>query len=191
MEDYQLVKMKYVGIRPLILANPQQNLKDPAYVELKQIQSKRSKTEADRERIAYLQFVLSFYLNKEKQFIIPAKNIFYNLTEGAKKIKKGKDVKRAVFVETDPILQQNYGKTIDELFNSDVRFTHLSVGNMNAKMELTRPKFDDWSLDVEIFFDKTELSQNDIEQIAFYAGKLHGLGGWRPLHGLFRVEFIN
>ena len=189
MIAYKPLKMKFVGIRPLILSNPYRDPKSPIVAELKEFSAKRKKTEADAERIAYLQFLLSLYLNDNDEIIIPALNIYYCLFEGAKNKKKGKDVKIAISVDKSPVIQYDGPKNIDEMFKDGFRFTHGQVTLMGGRTEVTQCRFNKWELNVEILYDENILNLSDMQSAAEFAGRAKGLGTWRPLHGLFTVEF--
>jgi hypothetical protein len=49
----------------------------------------------------------------------------------------------------------------------------------------TRPIFRRWNLEATAHFDPDVLNLRDIEEVAADAGKLVGIGDWRPKHGRF------
>jgi len=52
-----------------------------------------------------------------------------------------------------------------------------------------RPRFDEWALEFKIAnFDPGLLKEETIFKILADAGRLHGLGDFRPEFGLFKVE---
>lgn len=59
-----------------------------------------------------------------------------------------------------------------------------------AKVMRTRPMFRHWSLKATAQFDPDVLNLRDIEEIAVDAGKLVGLGDWRPKHGRFSTGIL-
>ena len=189
MIAYKPLKMKFEGIRPLILSNPHRDPKCPVVVELKELSAKRKKTEADAERIAYLQYLLSLYLNDNNEIIIPALNIYYCLFEGAKNNKNGKQAKYAISVEKSPVIQYDGPKDIDEMYNNGFRYTHDQSLGPRGRVVVTQCRFKEWALDVDISYDENVLNLSEIKGAAEFGGRARGLGTWRPLHGLFKVEF--
>ena len=57
-----------------------------------------------------------------------------------------------------------------------------------AKVMRTRPVFRNWSCTAVAQYDPDVLNLRDIEEIAADAGKLVGLGDWRPKHGRFETQ---
>ena len=57
---------------------------------LKEISSKRKKTDADFEAMANIEYQAGLYLNKNREVIIPSRVLESVLVEGAKKSKEGK-----------------------------------------------------------------------------------------------------
>jgi hypothetical protein len=59
-----------------------------------------------------------------------------------------------------------------------------------AKVMRTRPIFRNWSINAIAQYDPDVLNLRDVEEIASDAGKLVGLGDWRPKHGRFEAEVM-
>jgi hypothetical protein len=70
-------------------------------------------------------------------------------------------------------------------------FTHtIGVKVGMAKVMRTRPIFRNWSINAIAQYDPDVLNLRDVEEIATDAGKLVGLGDWRPKHGRFEAEVM-
>src|ERR1700758_3373351 len=104
---YQVMKVKIIGIAPLILHNVQ--MADPANAivrAIKAITNKGTKnmTEADYEEKSRLQFLGSLYMDAEGP-ILPAHMIEATINAGARKSKKGVQAKSGMIVDKhSPIL---------------------------------------------------------------------------------------
>jgi hypothetical protein len=59
-----------------------------------------------------------------------------------------------------------------------------------AKVMRTRPVFRNWNITALAQYDPDVLNMRDVEEIAIDAGKLVGIGDWRPKHGRFDAEVI-
>ena len=102
----QSIKFKMTGVCPLMLNNPQTVNPMNEYAKaLKELTSKRSKTDDDQNEIFHLKFLASCYVNNKGQYIIPANMISKSFEAGAKENKLGAKFQRSVFVFTDAVLK--------------------------------------------------------------------------------------
>lgn len=160
---------------------------------MKAVSSKRKKTDADYDEMARLEWLAGLY-RIDGDLVIPDYVIESTVIGGAKKSKRGPQAKCGLFFTEHASLQFD-GKpdvindeTLAEMFASG-NFTHtIGVKVGMSKVMRTRPIFRSWSLVATCQFDPDVLNQRDIEEIASDAGKLVGLGDWRPKHGRFEAE---
>lgn len=191
------IKMKWTGIRPLVMHNGL--LADPTnphVAAIKKITSKGSKkmTIADHEERDRLEWIGGLYWSESIDGIaIPSDNLERCIQEGAKKQRLGKDFAAAVFVDS-PEVELNHrlrGKTKEEM-HADPGYT-LRKG---CKVQLSRiirirPMVPSgWSLSVGVEFDETIVNEKDVIEAAVQAGATVGLGDWRPKFGRFTVEVV-
>lgn len=201
----QKVRLQLVGIGPMLMHNNQ--LANPlnSYTkELQKLTSKRNKTEVDHLEIARLEWEGGLYLS-DGIVVMPTHNInacFYN---GGKKSKRGVKIKTGVIFEDNSVPLQYLGPKIqlngndnradipdsrlDEYFSALNFQTMVRVGPGRTLLR-TRPMFKDWSLECNIIYDDTVIDISDIMKSAEDAGRLVGLGDWRPNFGRFMVERI-
>jgi len=157
---------------------------------MKAVSSKRKKTDADYDEIARLEWLAGLYRFRD-ELVIPDYVLEAVFINGAKKSKRGPQAKCGMFF-TEHAPLEFPGKptdinddTLSEMFASG-EFTHtVGVKVGMAKVMRTRPMFRNWSLVATAQFDPDVLNLRDIEEIAIDAGKLVGLGDWRPKHGRF------
>lgn len=188
------IQIHFQGVSPLLCHNGQTADPRNTYAKaMKAVSSKRKKTDADYDEMARLEWLAGLYrINGD--LVIPDYVIESTVIGGAKKSKRGPQAKCGLFFTEHASLQFD-GKpdvindeTLAEMFASG-NFTHtIGVKVGMSKVMRTRPIFRSWSLVATCQFDPDVLNQRDIEEIASDAGKLVGLGDWRPKHGRFEAE---
>lgn len=162
---------------------------------MKAISGKRKKVDADYDEMARLEWLAGLYLAND-DLIIPDFVIESTMINGAKKSKRGPQAKCGLFF-TEHASLEFAGKpdiisdqTLAEMFASG-DFTHtIGVKVGMAKVMRTRPMFRHWSFKAIAQYDPDVLNLRDVEEIASDAGKLVGLGDWRPKHGRFEAEVL-
>ena len=157
---------------------------------MKAVSNKRKKTDADYEELARLEWLAGLYRFRDG-LVIPDYVLEAVFINGAKKSKRGVQAKCGMFFAEHATLEfpgkpaEINDDTLSEMFVSG-EFTHtVGVKVGMAKVMRTRPMFRNWNLLATAQFDPDVLNLRDIEEIANDAGKLVGLGDWRPKHGRF------
>ena len=190
----QSIKIKMTGICPLMLNNPQTvNPMNEYSKALKELTSKRSKTDDDQNEIYHLKFLASCYYNSHGEYIIPANMLFKAFEAGAKENKLGAKFQRSVFVHNDGILKfAENGCTPEELWqNHSEKYVDIRpVGIMKAKVVTARMIIPEWSLETEVFFDESQLDKSQVWTALNNAGARYGIGTYRQCYGRFNIEEI-
>lgn len=123
---------------------------------------------------------------------IPAPNLLACIRDGGKSNKKGKAMVSAFFIADEIVpLEYKGPRDVEGLWNvggkdhigGHVFLKGVKVGQ--AKVLRCRPRFHDWSLSFEASYDPTVLDFSDIEQAVEIAGRMRGLGDFRPQYGRF------
>lgn len=188
------IKVKLTGLVALLMHSSRLvDRNDPIVREMGQITSKGSKkqTDADRERLAELEFLGGLWLHEDKPGV-PTMALEACFKEGAKKARKGKDADRAVWIDGDSVaLAYDGPKKPADLWNKRPQYalTVPAVINQSRVMR-TRPIFRSWSVSFEMNFDETDFNESDVRDAWIEAGR-RGLGDWRPKFGRFDVEFAS
>jgi len=187
------IQITILGESPLLCHNGQTADPRNTYSKaIKAVSGKRKKTDADYEEMARLEWLAGIYRFRD-DLVIPDYVLEAVFINGAKKSKRGPQAKCGLFF-TEHASLVFPGKpeiinddTLGEMFTSG-EFTHtVGVKVGMAKVMRTRPMFRSWSLFATAQFDPDVLNLRDIEEIANDAGKLVGLGDWRPKHGRFNA----
>jgi hypothetical protein len=186
------------GVTPILLHNPRMaNPLDPFCKALKEVTSKRRKTDEDHAEISWREWLGGLYLDAKRRPCIPAEMLMGCWRSGAKRYKLGKDLSGSVIPNaSDFVLLDEAWKTEEQLRHAyesgfaDIR----SVGNQRARVMRTRPIFRDWSLMVSVTLDEDALNAEDAEKALRAAGQYCGIGDFRPecggTFGRFLVEEV-
>jgi len=194
MSQLPTVQIRFQGVSPLLCHNGQTADPRNTYAKaMKAISGKRKKTDADYDEMARLEWLAGLYRTSD-DIVIPDYVIESTMISGAKKSKRGPQAKCGLFF-TEHASLHFVGKpdvitddTLAEMFVSG-DFTHtIGVKVSMSKVMRTRPIFRNWSLTATAQYDPDVLNLRDVEEIAADAGKLVGLGDWRPKHGRFEAE---
>lgn len=179
------VRLEVTGTSPLLMHNSRlADPLDPIVKAVKTISGKRIKTEADHEGMARLEFEGGLYLDEQDSFpVIPCANIKRSLVEGARITKSGKKIERGLFPLADHVpLIYNGPHTAAELWEKGF-VSRLSVGVTTNRVMRTRPQFIEWALQSEAEVDAFVLNPTDLQAIAETAGRMVGIGDYRPGKG--------
>lgn len=182
---WKTVSYKLTSSAPLIMHNGQTSDPLNKWSKLiKQISSKRAKTDADYEEMARLEFLAGLYLD-ERGPIIPSYVVDALVINGAKKSKEGMTAKSSCFCLEHAALEYDGPRTANELW-SDERFRFsfpVRVGM--AKVQRMRPIFNDWNCVVSLQYEDTLINLSRLDTWLDVAGTQVGLCDWRPQHGRF------
>jgi hypothetical protein len=185
------LKTTWTGIRPLVMHNGE--LANPVGKfsrAIKEISSKRKKTESDFEAMARLEFEGGLYWDDKAGPILPSDCIEACIQGGAKKNKLGKDVQAAVFVQ-DAVVALKYDgpRSIEKLYAEPRFVLQKGVKVTTSRIIRTRPMFPTgWSISFTLEYDDTIINEAALKRSMVDAGALVGLGDWRPKFGRFIVS---
>ena len=193
--------VRLTGKSPLLMHNGR--LADPLdeYAKaLSKVSSIRSKTEADHEEMARLEWEGSLYLDREGRIGIPGINMRSMIVGpggAARQHKQGKDAAKALrFDEFYPLSVNGNGSVTDykALWN-DSQYRHrVNVSIGRSTVIRTRPIFEGWAVDVTFYYHPDFADEDDVIHWWRVAGNEVGLGDWRPQkygpYGTFDVEVV-
>lgn len=168
------------------LANPL----NPYAKELKTLNSKRVKSDEDREAIAQVEFLGSLYYDDDLGPVIPQDMLLASIITGARLDKLGKQVERA-FVGFDddqfPLLYAG-PRTPKELWADKNFVDSRPAGVQGSKVIRTRPIFRSWGFEAVVEFDTEVMNPEEVERCIVKAGKFAGLGDYRKLFGRYSAK---
>ena len=188
MPFHQDLALRLIGTAPLLmhagrLADPL----DEYAVALHRVTSKRVKTVADHRQIARIEWRGGLWLSSGSP-CVPAEAIEAAMVAAGRTRRAGGLVRAAMHVRESPRLIHRGSEDLDALFE-DPRFVHRCGVRVGTRRTMrTRPRFDEWSLDVALTFMPTSIDAATLLEIAGMAGLMVGIGDFRPRFGRFRVE---
>jgi len=157
---------------------------------IKQISSKRAKTDADHEEMARLEFMAGLYLD-ESGPVLPAYMIEATILGGAKKSKEGQTSKSGYFCLEHAPLEYAGPRTANELWDDEqFRFSSI-VRVQTSRVSRMRPIFREWSAIVTLNVEDTLVNPAQVDRWLNASGSQVGLGDWRPQYGRFTSERVN
>lgn len=185
----QMMKLKIKSTCPMLMHSDRfANPLDSGTKVHKGLTCKRKKTDEDHEAIARSEFFGSLYIDQDGPFI-PSMNLDAAFIEAAKMQKLGKHAKRAMMVMEDKIHLKYDGPRTGEGLVADQRFVDArSVRVSMARLTRYRPKFNEWEAECTLAYDANQISPGEVNQIIENAGRLVGVGDFRPRFGRFSVE---
>lgn len=136
----------------------------------------------------------SCYWDPEKcKFFIPDTCIIATVRQGAAAGKKGKDIDRAVqTVETESFVQTKPVKSLEDAY-VDVAFQLNGpcripprTGALIWKSRCMMPT--GWKLTFTLEYEEEIIARKSVIEALENAGRMVGIGGWRPKFGRFTVE---
>ena len=181
----------------MLLHNGQ--LADPRNIyakALKAVTTKRKKTDADYEEIAKLEWMASLYRFND-DLVLPDYMVEGVFIQGAKKSRRAPDARAGIYVINHAsLLYPGKPASIDdavlEAMFASGDYVHTAQAVVNSKKVMrTRPIFREWSALVEMQYDPDVLNLRDVEQFVTDAGRLSGVGDWRPKHGRFEAKVVD
>lgn len=186
----QTINIKLTGLSPLLMHSDRfANPLDPMTKAHKELTAKRKKTDEDHLAIAKSEWLGGMYHDDQIGPYMPGNNIDSSIVAGAKLQKLGSKFKAAVMVVEDQIpLQYEGPRDMTGMF-SDGRFTDVRGVKVGmAKVMRYRPKFSKWALSFTVAFDETAVNQDEVVKAIEDAGRMCGLGDFRPRFGKFSVQ---
>lgn len=185
----QNVIYKVRGVAPLIQHNGR--LADPMYPytkALKEISSKRSKTDADLIEMARLEWYGSLYVDSKGKIVLPSHVIEAGLISASKKNRQGQQSQAGMFLNDNAkLIYPDMDKTIDQLWEMDDYRFSVGVRIQRAKVMRMRPIFNEWEAEFSLTFEDTITNKKDVDAWVRICGEQVGLCDWRPRYGRFEL----
>jgi hypothetical protein len=167
---------------------------DPYVLKMKEITSRRNKTDADHEELARLEFLGGLYLNDANEPVIPGavmEACIIGRGGSARMERSGKEASAALWVVEDMPLLYDGPKAPDAMWKDKRFVSQAMVRIQRATVKRTRPIFHDWSADVTVEFNEKLLNEDDVRRWVEVAGEQVGLMDWRPRFGRFTVAWTD
>lgn len=187
---WQTASYKLTSQAPLLMHNGQTADPRNKFAKLlKQISSKRKKTDADLDEMARIEFMAGLYMGEEGP-ILPSFVLDSLIINAAKKFREGTLAKSACFSSGHAQLVYDGPKTPDELWADETFQFSALVRIGQSRVPRMRPIFNKWSAIVTVQFEDSLVNKARVDEWMETAGIQVGLGDWRPQYGRFDVERV-
>jgi hypothetical protein len=179
--------IQLTGIGALLTHNERLASKlDPIARDMAAISGKRKKTDDDLAELARLEFLGGLYETPDHKVGFPSWNVFRAIQEGARINKLGRHIERALTPTSNDIVPVHHnGPNTPKAMWETGCFDQRSVKVGTSKITRTRPMFLGWSLTVDFVLDTEILNLDDLILCVDNAGRLVGIGDYRPRFGRF------
>lgn len=179
------------GVRPMLhhngrLANPI----DPYTRALKELTAKRKKTDEDLILIMQAEARAAVYETAEGFVGLPTGNVWRSVKDAATAFKRGKDMERALIGSPDvePLLIHGEKWTVEDFLADPNNIDYRPVAVNRARTMRARPIVRGWSCTHTFELLEDVIDPRDMAPILERAGRLVGVGDWRPMFGTFTTE---
>ena len=184
------LRFKIRGVAPLLMHNGQ--LADPNNEwarRVKEISSKRAKTEADYEEMARLEWMGGLYLYKGEPCIpgYVLEGALIGKGGAARKQRMGKEAAAGLYVIQNFSLEYEGARDPVELWKNEEFQLRSLVQIKGSRIMRTRPIFQEWAASVIVEIDPELVNPVDAGHWMEIAGAQVGLMDWRPKCGRFEI----
>lgn len=174
------------GVTPLLMHNAQ--LSDPfnqVVRDMKRLNAKRTqKTDEDMIEVARLEFTGGLYYDADLGPVVLQKMIHATTLNGGKLTRERPAVVRAGLAYDQLAYKLEYDgpRDIESLWGGGTSkfVSRESISVQSSRVMRTRPVFPDWAVSFTVEFNTTELDPEKYVEFIQKAGKMVGIGDWRP-----------
>lgn len=183
------VTLHLKGLRPLLMHNGRlANPLDPHVEQMAAIKAKRKKTRDDHFDLMMLQARGGCWETEEGLLGVPDEAVWRSIYDAATAFRRGMDIKRALLPEGQvrPLM---IGKTTVDCdqylvdFKAHIHYVPVKIGNV--KVMGARPIVHEWASTHTFDLLTDVLDESDLAAIVARAGRLVGIGDWRPTYGRY------
>ena len=174
------------GVTPFLMHNAQ--LSDPfnqVVRDMKRINAKKTKkTDEDMIEVARLEFTGGLYYDDQLGPVVLQKMIHATTLNGGKLTRERPTVVRAglAYDRLSYKLEYDGPRDINGLWGGGTSkfVSRESISVQSSRVMRTRPVFPDWAVTFTVEFDTAELDPEKYVEFIQKAGKMVGIGDWRP-----------
>lgn len=188
---HKAIQFRVKGVSPIIMHNGQTTDPLSPYAKrIKEISSKRIKTDDDHAAMSAIEWEAGLYLDENMRVCFPGENIESAFFEAAGKFKLKKQCRSGLLSDGNWPLIYDGPKNLDKL-KADPRFIdRRRIKVQQSAVMRTRPIFVNWGLEFTVHYLPDQLNRKQVEDLADAIGRNVGIGDYRPKYGRFAVESV-
>lgn len=181
MSGTKTLNAKLVGATSLLLSNGRlADPLDPRTKQLRAIQGAKKKTDEVYAEMADLEWEGSLYYDPKIGPYLPSQNVFGALKEAGTMDRLKTKVQAGIVFKVVPLrIDYNGPRDLDALRRDPAFRTRFMVAGKAGRVPSTKPKFEEWSIDVSIEYMPEILNERDVHNLLVKAGKFKGIGASR------------
>lgn len=187
----QLITGTVTGTAPYIMCNARMAAPTDRFARaMQEFSRKRTKTDADHEEIARIQFLGHLYVDEKGRVAMPSSNIKASWRDAAHLTEKNsKKALIGALIPTQMFFALKYdGPIYPEKLQHRPEFVDTRlVKRQGVRVSCTRPIFYEWSVPFEFQLDEGTLSASLLERIIRNAGLRIGVGDFKPEFGRYEL----
>lgn len=180
------ITLRITGTTPLLMHNAR--LSDPLDPYTRELavatSAKKGKgnwTEDREMEVARLEWTGGLYYDPELGPYMPGTNLARSLAQAARITREGKNIERGlVILDVACPLDYDGPRDLDGLWKQEEFRSRMPVKVGMQQVVRTRPRFHQWSFTADALLDTEILEFEALRRIADAAGRLAGLGDYRP-----------
>lgn len=193
----QQLTLKITGTRPMLQHNGRlSNPLDEHTQKLKALHGKRKKTEEDLVSIMAVEARGACWETETGLLGVPSAAVWRCLFDAAKAFRMGQDIKRALIFSdvVEPLLVNDQEMSCDDFLGGvgddlGKRIDYRPVRVQTSRVMRARPLIPTgWKTTHRFELLTDIIDPGDLDNIIIRAGRLGGLGDWRPTYGTFTTE---
>lgn len=189
----QTLRVNIIGVAPLLMHNGRLSDQLDSHTKALKNASKSTNkgTEEGQQEISRLEFLGSLYWSDTLGVYMPGANFERSIRDGSVGVQKGlkkKFLASVQVLEDAKLIYPGEYATPDSLFASG-SFTHRTRAKVQmSAVSRTRPVFQEWSATFAVDYLPEVVDRSTLILAIEYAGRLEGIGDWRPRYGRFTAE---
>lgn len=186
--DTYMATITAAPMTPLLMHNGRlSNPMDPYTKRLKELTGARTKTDETHAAIMRAEFEGGLYWDEDLGPYLPAEMVEAGIKEGGRVSKNGKKIEAGVFImESRVRLDYEGPRSIDGLYPKFSKVSGVRV--QKNRVIRTRPCFHNWSATFTLQAVPDLVNEEDIIRAIEDAGRVKGIGDWRPRCGRFVLK---
>lgn len=188
------ITVQLTGKKPLLqrngrLANPA----DPLTREVAALAGKRRKTDDDYRVLLPLEAYAGCWETPDKLLGLPTQNLWRSIQTAATAFRHGKNITRALLFDIEevaPLLVSGQPVNAHTFAYDPVNLFIRTVVINRMRTLRSRVIVRDWQSTHTFQLLDDVINPQDLQPILARAGRLEGVGDWRPLYGTYAVEVL-
>lgn len=182
------ISVTLTGTKPMLQHNARLvDPLEPLARELAKVSGKTKKSDSDHLLMMDIEARASVYPTDDGLVGLPTANVYRSIQEGARRFKMGKHVERALVFDdvVEHVLIDGETVSVDDFLKDVANISRMPVRVQRNKVMRSRPILRGWQSTHFFELDHVQLNLEKLEQAIEMAGRVIGIGDFRPRYGTY------